>query len=144
MAKLGALVDALAKAETAARSNTQGTAAARNVALSALQAGVTAFQGWVQEQADEDPENAGSFIAGTGLRTRAPSTRRKAAVTVDPGRVSGTLDVVVKAPAKRAGYVWEWSDDGRQTWNRAPVTVQSRTTLEGLPVGSEPITVLVK
>jgi hypothetical protein len=162
MAKLGSLVDALQKAETAARSNTRGTAAARDVALSALRAGVTTFQGWVQEQADADPETAASFIATTGLRTRAPSTRRKAPFTATPGRVSGTLDVEVKAPAKRAGYVWEWSADGGQTWHRAPVTVQSRTTLKGLPVGkyvavrwravtktgegdwSEPITVLVK
>jgi hypothetical protein len=162
LAKLGALVEALAKAQVAARSNARGTAAARDVALSALRAGVTTFQGWVQEQADADPENAVSFIESTGLHTRAPSTRRKAGFDVRPGLVSGTLIVEVKAPAKRASYLWEWSDDEGETWHRAPATMQAKTTLRGLPVGkyvslrwravtrtgegdwSEPVTVLVR
>jgi hypothetical protein len=162
LAKLASLVDALAKAETATLTRTRGLADKRDVVLSELRGAVGAYAGWAQEQGDADPEHAASFFESLGLYTRAPSTRKKANFTVRPGRVSGTLIAEVKAPAKRAGYDWQWSDDGGAEWHRVSGTVKAKKTLEGVPVGkyvsvrwrpvlktgqgdwSEAITVLVK
>jgi hypothetical protein len=161
LATLAAAIDALDQAETAATTHTRGTAEVRNEAESALRATLRTFKSYVQEQADANPEQAGSIIASAGMNVRRASSRAKAPFTGKPGKISGTVALEVKAAGKRATYDWQWRVQGTAKWNRAPKTLQAKTTISGLPIGqyvdfryrvvtktgegdwSEPITVLV-
>jgi hypothetical protein len=53
-----------------------------------------------------------------------------------PGAVSGSVRLVAKATGHRASYEWQWSSDGGKTLNQAPPSLQSKTTILGLPSGT--------
>jgi hypothetical protein len=162
LATIEAAIDTLQDAQVKRETRTRGTTPVRDVAESSLRAVLRAYGSYVQEQADADPEHALTVIGGSGFRPRKASSRKKAAFTAEPGDISGTVDLAVKAPAKRATYHWRWRVVGTTKWNRAPITLQASTTIFGLPVGeyvefcfavvtktgegdfSEPIAVLVK
>ena len=132
---LRAAVDDLAAAERETLTKTTGTATARDATLKPVRDALDKYKSYVQDQANANPEEAAAIIEGAGLSVRLPSTRRKPWSTAKPGPTSGTAILEVRAPAKRASYERQWSDDGGKTWNDAPVTLQSRTTIHGLPVG---------
>jgi hypothetical protein len=46
-----------------------------------------------------------------------------------------TAVLVAKVAARRASYEWHYSTD-QKLWNAAPVTVQSKTVIVGLGVGT--------
>ncbi len=160
--RLEAAVDELEKAQVATLSGGKGLAARRNELLEPARAARDAYKGQVQEAVDANPDMALTIIASSGLGSRAASSRRKAPVTVKPGKVSGSVDIDVKAPVRDASYLWEFSVNGGKSYERAPSTKQSRTTITGLPPGqyvlvrfkvgtrkgegdwSEPVEVLVK
>ena len=48
----------------------------------------------------------------------------------------GTATATAAVAARRASYEWQYSTDGGKTWVTAPVTLQSKTTLLGLPAGT--------
>jgi len=162
LATIEAAIVALQNAEVDKETRTRGTAAVRDVAESKLRAVMRAYGSYVQDQADADPDHAQTIIASSGFRARKASSRKKLPFTAEPGEISGTVDLWVKAPSKRAMYHWQWRVVGAANWNRAPNTMQADTTIAGLPVGqyvefcfrvvtktgegdwSEPITVLVK
>ncbi len=162
VAALRAAVEQLAQKQSDVLTRTRGTATARDEALQRVREAMNGYQQYVQQRADADPEAAASNITGAGLRVRLPSTRRKAAFTAKTGPKSGQVVVEVKAPAKRASYLWESSSDGGKTWVVRARTLQANATIDGLPVGqyvtfrvqvltkdglsdrSDPIEVLVK
>ncbi|HEY8039544.1 MAG TPA: fibronectin type III domain-containing protein [Polyangiaceae bacterium] len=161
LAKLRAAVSALERAETATATRAQGTKALRDAAHTALLDALRIFKAYVQERADANPEQAETIITSAGLNVRKPTTRVKSPFVAKQG-LSGTMHLEVKAPAKRASYQWEWRVAGTARWTRAEPTIQAKTTITGLPIGtyvdfrfrtvtkagesdwSEPLTVLVK
>jgi hypothetical protein len=161
VSKLGATITALGDAQTDTLTHTRGTAPARDESLSACRAALRALRAHVQEQADANPEQAGTVITSSGMSLRRASTRAKAPFTATPGRVSGTMILEVRAAAKRAAYEWQWRVRDTTRWTNAPNTLQAKITITGLPIGeyvdfrfrpatktgegdwSDPITVLV-
>lgn len=159
---LNSALNALVTTETATKTRAAGTVAARNVARTNLLSLLHATKANVQQIADSNPEQAEAIITSAGMQVRKTAVRTKAPLTAKPGAVSGTVQLVAKAAAVRASYEWEWSGDGGKTWTAASPTLQSKTDIAGLPVGtvvqfrfraitkigagdwSQPISVLVK
>lgn len=52
--------------------------------------------------------------------------------SVRPGRVSGVVRLMVVAAGKTAGYKWQVSGDGGQTWKDEPSTLQAKTVVTNL------------
>jgi hypothetical protein len=50
--------------------------------------------------------------------------------------VSGTVKLVTRSAGGRAAYDWEYSLDGAKTWVLLPSTLQAKTTVGALPVGT--------
>jgi hypothetical protein len=132
---LAAAVTALDEAETAAGSRTIGTVAPRNDARRRVLVALAVYKELVQAEADANPEQAESVIVRSGLRTRRPTTRRKRPFTARSGKVSGSIRLGVLAASRRASYEWGWSLDGGKTWSGHRTTLQTTTTIRGLPVG---------
>ena len=107
----------------------------REECLDVVRSLVGELASYVQAQADADVDQAPVIIESSGFSIRAASTRRKLGFVVKQGRVSGTAIVEVLAVAKRASYEHRWSADGGKTWNPAGMTLQTKMTIRGLPVG---------
>jgi hypothetical protein len=136
IATLAASVTALDTAETATQTRAHGTVAVRNAARSTLLADLRALKGYVQQQADANPEQGTTIILSAGMAVRKATSRAKAPFAVKSGAVSGSVLLEAKAAGRRAAYDWEWSADGGKTWTAAPSTLQAKTTIVGLPVGT--------
>jgi hypothetical protein len=155
-------LNALVTTEAATKTRAAGTVAARNVARTNLLSLLHAAKANVQQVADANPEQAAAIITSAGMAVRKTADRNKAPFEAKPGTVSGTVQLVAKAAAVRASYEWEWSGDGGKTWTPASPTLQAKTEIAGLPIGtvvqfrfraitktgagdwSQPISVLVK
>lgn len=135
LASITSATTALVAAETTAQTKVKGAAQARNQKRAALVMLVHQLKGDVQEAADADPANAEPIILGAGLAVRKPTSRTKPTFVARRGKVSGVAELVAKAVAQRASYEWQYSNDGK-TWTSTPVTLQSRTTIEGLTPGT--------
>jgi len=127
---------ALDTAETATKTRTQGTVATRNAARLQLLTDLHAAGAYVQQIADANPEQAAAIIASAGMAVRKPTTRAKPTFSVRQGPTSGTVKLAARAAALRASYEWEWSGDGGKTWTLVPPTLQAKTSVSGLPVGT--------
>jgi len=136
LATLTTLVTALDNAETATKTRTPGTVAARNAAFAALGVALHTTQATVQQLADESPEQAEALIASVGMTVRRAPVRVKAPFAVKQGSLSGTAQLTVKAAAARASYEWEWSSNGGGTWTPVLPTLKAKTTITSLPVAS--------
>ena len=136
VAALTTALSALDSAETATKSRTKGTVAARNAARANLIVQLHVAKAFVQQAANADPEKAVEIITSAGLMTRKPTTRRKAPFAVKQGPTTGTVQLVAKAAAVRASYEWQWSSDGGKTWIALPITLQARTMLSGVAPGT--------
>ncbi len=77
-----------------------------------------------------------AIIESSSLTVRKSSIRQKAVFAAKPGAVSGTVDLTAKVVARRASYEWDWSADGGKTWTTLPSTLQAKTTVPNLPVGT--------
>jgi hypothetical protein len=65
------------------------------------------------------------------------STKRRIGVfAAKPGAVSGSVQLVTASVARRAFYEWRYSIDGGKTWVTSASTLQTKTTVAGLTVGS--------
>lgn len=136
LATVSSLIAKLDAAETAVKTRAQGTVQARNVAKTALVEALHELKSYVESVANANPEQGDAMIASAALRAKTIPSRVKAALAVTPGDVSGTAKVEAKAVARRAAYEWQWSSDGGKTWTAVPPTLQSRTTVTSLPVGT--------
>ena len=82
------------------------------------------LKAYVQSVADATPENAISIIESSGLALRKTTT------------LSGSVKLTAPLAGRRAAYRWQYSTDGGKTWVDASETLQAKTTVTGLPVGT--------
>ena len=122
--------------ETATKTRTAGTIAARNQARTLVIAALHSLKAYVQQQADAQPEMAETIITSAGMAVKKLPKRVKVDFVAKPGLVTGTVKLVAKAAAMRACYEWAWSADGGKTWTQVATTLQSKTTIIGLPVAT--------
>jgi hypothetical protein len=136
IATLTNLVVTFDNAQTATKTRAPGTVAARNVARGALRTALHTEAATIQQLADANPEHAQAIIESVSMNVRQSPARIKVPFSAKPGKVSGSVDLAVKAAAPRASYEWEWSGDGGHTWTPVAPTLQAKTTITGLPVGT--------
>ena len=136
LALVTAAIAALQLAETDALTRAKGTAAVRNDKRAALVDLLEQLRAYIQAQANATPENGVAIIQSAGLAVRKTPTHGTRTFTANPGPVSGAVKLYTKSAGARSAYLWEYSTDGGKTWVAAPVTVQARTTITGLPVGA--------
>ncbi len=136
VAAIVAAVTALTAAETLAKTRVQGAVAARNVARTNLKTALHAAKSYVQLKGDANPAQAQAIIESASLTVRKTVVRQKFAFAAKPGAVSGTAILTAKVTSSRAAYEWDWSADGGKTWTTLPVTMQAKTTVPNLPVGT--------
>jgi hypothetical protein len=136
LSTVSSLITKLDAAETAVKTRAQGTVQARNAVKAQLVQALHDIKAYVQSIANANPEQAEEMIASAALRSKKIPSRIKAALAVVPGDVTGTAKLEAKAVARRAAYEWQWSADAGKTWTALPPTLQARTTVEGLPVGT--------
>src|ERR1019366_10397667 len=133
VAVMTAGVNALVAAENGAKLRTTGAAALRNSKKAAL---VTLLEQWrmyVQSTADANPENAANIIQSGGVMLRRTPVRKFLGFHAKLGTAPGSVKVVAPAAARRASYDWQYSIDGGKTWVELPQTLQTKTTVSGLP-----------
>jgi hypothetical protein len=124
-------------AETASKARTKGTVAARNVARAELLLAAHALASQVQLVADANPENAAAIITSTAMSTKKTHVRPAPVFGAKYGAVSGSINLVAPAAAKRASYEWQYSLDGGKTWMQVDPTTRARTIIHGLPVATQ-------
>jgi hypothetical protein len=100
-------------AETATKTRTKGTVAARNAAVTALVSELHVAKAFVRQIGDADPEHAETIIAALGFVVRKATTFHKAPLTTKQGTTFGTVKLAAKAAGPRASYEWEhrWRED---------------------------------
>jgi hypothetical protein len=136
IAALTAAFTALDAAETAAKTRAVGTVAARNVARDNLVTALHGGKAYVQQKADANIEQAQPIIESSSLAVRKTAVRVKLAFAVKQGPVSGSAHLSARRTDRRASYEWQWSADGGKTWTLLPSTLQAKTTVFNLPVGT--------
>lgn len=129
-------IAALDTGETAARTRAKGTVAARNTARTQLLSDLHALKAYVQQVADANPDQAEAIITSAGMLVRRQTARAKPTFAARAGGTSGTVKLAARSAALRASYEWEYSVDGGKTWTTAPPTLQAKTSISGLPVGT--------
>jgi hypothetical protein len=136
IASLQAAFKALDAAETAAKTRAIGTVAARDNAKAALLTTLHGAKGYVQQKADANPEQAQAIIQSASLAVRKTAIRIKLGFTAKPGPVTGSVHLSARSAGRRASYEWAWSADGGKTWTPLPSTLQAKTMVPNLPVGT--------
>jgi hypothetical protein len=136
LATFQADIEALNTAETAVLARTKGATQQRNAKLATVHADLETLRTYVQGIADAAlPTNAEAIIESAGMTVRKVTLHDKAALAVKQGSVSGTVNLEVKAAAKRAAYGWQYSTD-QKTWTSLPSTLQAKTSVSGLTAGT--------
>jgi hypothetical protein len=136
LATLSAALAALVAAETATETRAKGTIATRNAARAQLLSDIQAAKANVQQVADANPDQAEAIIASAGMTVRKTAVHAKPTFAAKAGTTSGSVKLSARAAALRASYEWQWSVDGGKTWTPAPPTLQAKTGITGLPVGT--------
>jgi hypothetical protein len=136
LSALSAAVSDLQAAETVALTRAKGTAAARNDKRAVVVSLLRQLGGYVQAIADATPENGATIIQSAGIPVRKVTARATRVFGAKPGPVTGSAKLTAAVAAARASYEWEYSLDGGKTWVGAPSTLQAKTTITGLPVGT--------
>jgi hypothetical protein len=124
------------KAQSTAQARTKGATETRNAKRAALLLLVDELRAYVQKIGDADPENSAAIIQSAGMSVRKVTAHHKRGFAVIQGRVTGTVDVTAPVVARLASYEWESSTDGGKTWQSAPSTTRSKTSLLGFAAGS--------
>jgi hypothetical protein len=128
--------DDLEKAQFAAVARTHGAAGQRNEKRAALLAKLELLKDYVQQLVDADQPNAVTIISAASMRVRKVPTRAKKVFAATPGAVQGSVKLSTPSAGTRVSYDWQVSADAGKTWTLLPTTLQARTTVTGLPVGS--------
>jgi hypothetical protein len=136
LAALSAAVSELQAAETLALTKAMGAVAARNDKRAVVVSLLQQLRGYVQAIADATPENGATIIQSAGIAVRKVATRATRVFAAKPGPVSGSATLTATVAARRASYEWQYSADGGKTWVTAPSSLQAKTTVTGLPVGT--------
>jgi hypothetical protein len=133
---LTAAIAALQTAETAALARAKGAVITRNEKRLALVQLLQQLKGPIQAAADANLENGASIIASAGVAVKKTVVRSPQVFGAKPGTLTGTAKLVTATAGHRASYEWEYSTDGGKTWVTAPATLQAKTTVPGLTVGT--------
>jgi hypothetical protein len=136
LSALSAAVSDLQSAETLALTKAKGAVAARNDKRAVVVSLLQQLRGYVQAVADATPENGATIIQSAGIAVRKVPLRATRVFTAKPGPVSGSAKLTATIAARRASYEWQYSIDGGKTWVSAPSSLQAKTTVTGLPVGT--------
>jgi hypothetical protein len=136
LSALSAAVSDLQAAETLALTKAKGAVAARNDKRAVVISLIQQLRGYVQAIADATPENGATIIQSAGFAVRKVPTRATRVFAAKPGAVSGSAKLTATVAARRASYEWESSIDGGKTWVALPSTLQAKTTVNGLVVGT--------
>jgi hypothetical protein len=136
LATLTTSVNGLESAQATTKTRAPGSVAARDTAHKQVTDQVHQLFGYIQQIADANPEQAAEIIASAGIKSRTNVPPTKPPFAVNPGPVSGSARLAMKAAGGRAAYDWEYSLDGGKTWVAATTTVQAKTVISGLPVAT--------
>lgn len=132
LAQVSAKLDALEASEDLAHKGGKGGAVQqRDVDLRKAHRGMTLLKVFVQNTANEDPEQAEVIIKSAGMDVAKPRSRNKQPVEAKYGDSPGCVVLVAKALPKPVQYRWQLSTD-QKTWTDLPETFKARTTVEGL------------
>jgi hypothetical protein len=135
LATVAADIAALDTAEAAVLSRAKGTVEARNTKLAAVRTDLEHLLAYVQQTADGNAASAEQAIQSAGMSVRKVTLHDKAPIAVSQGTVSGQAHLVAKSAGRRASYEWQYSTD-QKTWTSAPSTLQAKTDIAGLTVGT--------
>ncbi len=135
LATVTAAITALQTAETAVKARTHGAVASRNAQQKALVTVLEQTKAYIQMMADSNSDTAEAVIKSAGVAVRAAVIRQKQVFAVEEGPVSGSVKLTTVRAAPRASYEWQYSLDGK-TWQTMPSTLQTKTSMQGLTVGS--------
>jgi hypothetical protein len=94
------------------------------------------LKAYVQKTADADPLHAAMLVASAAMVVKKVPQAARRVFGAKPGAVSGAVVLTTASAGARASYEWEWSIDGGKTWQPAPGTLRTRTTLTGLQPGT--------
>ena len=86
--------------------------------------------------ADSNSDTAETVIKSAGVAVRAAVFRQKQVFAVEKGPVSGSVKLTTAAEGDRASYEWQYSVNGGTAWQTMPSTLQAKTSMQGLTVGS--------
>ena len=136
LASVQANILALQTAEASALSRIKGAATARNDKKAARVAQLQLLKGYVQSVADADPENGAAAIQSAGMAVKKTPVHKPRVFNAVQGAVSGSVKIVTASGGHRASYDWEYSIDGGKTWLLMPSSLQAKTSITGLAVGS--------
>ncbi|HEX8796641.1 MAG TPA: hypothetical protein VF765_37075 [Polyangiaceae bacterium] len=136
LALIAAALTALQSGEAQALSRLKGAVVARNDKKAALVALMQQLRSYIQTTADADPENSAAIIRSSGLPVKRIPVHKPRVFNVEPGAVSGSVEMVAATAARRASYVWGYSIDGGKTWIEVGPTLQAKTSVTALPVGT--------
>jgi hypothetical protein len=136
LANVTTAITTLGSAESATLTRTKGAVPVRNAAKGSLVLLLLQLRGYVQNTADADVENGAAIIASAGMAIRKTPVRGPRIFAVEAGPTTGSAKLTAGAAARRASYEWEYSPDGGHTWMLATPTLQAKTVITGLPVGT--------
>ncbi len=136
LSAVSAALTALQSAESQALSRMKGAVVVRNDKKAALVALLQALRAYIQTTADADPENSAAIIKSSGLPLKKVAVHKPRVFTIKPGAMSGSVEMLAASAARRASYLWGYSIDGGKTWTEVGPTLQAKTTVSGLPVGT--------
>ena len=127
---------ALQTAEAAALSRIKGAVTARNDKKAALVAQLQLLKGYVQSVGDADPDSSAAAIQGAGMAVKKTPVHKPRVFNAVQGPVSGSVKIITASGGRRVAYDWEYSTDGGKTWLLMPSSLQAKTSITGLAVGS--------
>jgi hypothetical protein len=136
LAKVRAAMNVLSKAEVASRSRTKGLSDERNSARGVLVNLLEQLRAYVEGVANENPDQARAIIESAAMDMVAARLPRILPFRVKQGRVSGTVQLYVKAGPKGSSYDFQMSADGGKTWIDLPSRMQANTTVPNLTPGA--------
>ena len=108
----------LQAAETAALARTRGTVAIRDEKRATLVMLLQELRATVQAAANANLETSASVIQSAGLPLRKTFVRAGRVFAAKAGPVSGSVQLVTGAAAKRASYEWQYSTAPRSEIQR--------------------------
>jgi hypothetical protein len=136
LSAVSAALTALQSAESQAISRIKGAVVVRNDKKAALVTLLQQLRSYIQTTADANSENSAAIIKSSGLPLKKVPVHKPRVFTIKPGAVSGSVEMVAASAARRASYLWGYSTDGGKTWIEVGPTLQAKTTVSGLPVGT--------
>jgi len=112
-----------------------GSTAARDEQKAVVYNQADGFRGIVKKVVNQPNNiaNAVAMVEGAGMLVKGKPTRSKDDFTVRNGNVSGSVDLIAKAAAKKAAYHWQQSTDNVTFVHCEPmITLETKNTVFNL------------